>query len=538
MLIELVRKEIIESKDDKPSRKVNLLRWAIKLLVIAAFIAIEVFVYISLDNQLIANASISSSFDFLITILFITLLISIIYTTLKARTVLFSKNDYSVITPLPVTSGEIVFSKVSYLYLKQTLINICISSPILITYFVLRGFMPPFYVFGLVYGALISFFGVGISLIFSIVVEFIYRLLKLSDIVQFVCASAIVILLCYAYQFVLNAYLSALSTNEGTGMISSSLIEMMRGLASYLYPIYPLIYPLCAAFNNFVPGILIFASLSFISVLVGCFVASISYKFIHLRSKEIQLKKKGNRHVKVLDPFKALLYKEFVLLFKDSSYTFSYTALLIMAPFLSFVVISSLNVIIYNNLKMFAVYFPELTNGINILLILLFVGVINSSASMSISREGRSVQIVKYLPLNPLKQVVAKIITPIVLSSLSLIISLSVLISTGNIDYKVFLVTLVIGVILIIATSYYGLYFDMHDKSPNTKKLGYLTNVISIGLPLFILIIHFVLALSIPNLAWLMYILEIIVSGCILIPIFIKPKDRWIKVFRRMEVNG
>ena len=123
-----------------------------------------------------------------------------------------------------------------------------------------------------------------------------------------------------------------------------------------------------------------------------------------------------------------------------------------------------------------------------------------------------------------------------VLSSISLIITTLVLLITENIDYKVMLTSIFIGVILIIVTSICGLYFDMYDKGNHEHKLSYINTIISIGFPILIFVIHFGLSFLRVNGAGI-YSIECILALALLIPLFIKFKDRWIKVFQQMEVN-
>lgn len=536
MFVDLIRKEFIFSRGETHNSKLSkVLDIFLKLIGIGVLIALEVFIYISLDKQVKAY-SLNGSFDFLVLFIFITMLISIIFTTLKARKILFNKSDYNILTILPISNSEILLSKISYLYLYQVILNLCITSPILITFFALRVSVPTLYVFSLFFAVLISLFGIGISLIFSIIFELVYRLIKLVNVVQFVLAVIFVVLLCFAYQVVLDIFLTGLTTNEGTGMLSSSLIDGVHNLAMYLIPIYTILNPLINV-NNVLSGVCLSLGFTILSLLVGFIVASVSYNLIHKNSgNDFYIKRKSNKEIKMLSSFTALIKKEFILLFKDSSNIFSYTALLIMTPFLSFVVITSLNAIVYQNLAIFSIYFPELVSGLNILLILLFSSVINASASSSISREGKAIQIIKYLPVDPYKQVIAKLIPPIVLSSLSLLISDLVLFGSGNINYKVCLVSLFIGIILIIFTSIFGLYVDMYDKGNHNHKISYLNNLVSIGFPFLILIIHFALSFLRVGSVWI-YLIECILSILLLIPLFINFKKRWLKVFEEMEVN-
>ena len=537
MFIDLIRKEFIFSRlGDKNRPLLNkVLEALLKAIGVGLFIALEVFIYISLNEQ-VNEYSTNGSFDFLVLVIFITMLISIIFTTLKARKVLFNKDDFNILSTLPISNSEILLSKIAYLYLYQVIINLCITSPILIAYFALKVSVPTLYVFSLFFSIIISLFGIGISLIFSIVFEYIYKFIKLFNLVQFILAVIFVVLLCFLYQVVLDIFLTGLSNTEGTGMFSSALIDGVHRLVLYLIPVYTILNPLINL-NNVLSGVCLTLGFIILSLLLGFIVASLSYNFVRLKmNDDFYIKKKSNKEIMMLPKFKALLKKEFILLFKDSSNIFSYTALLIMTPFLSFVVITSLNQIIYQNLAIFSIYFPELINGLNILLILLFSAVINASASSSISRENKAVQIVKYLPIDPYKQVLAKLIPPIVLSTLSLLVTNVVLIATNNIDYKVFLVSTFIDILLIIFTSIFGLYADMYDKGKHQHKISYINTIVSIGFPLLILVIHFALSFSRAS-GYGIYLLESILAIALIVPLFINFKKKWLKVFEVMEVN-
>ena len=536
MVFDLIKKEYIEESANSNLsffKKVTL--FLIKLISAGLLIALEVFIFYSLDQKVSTNSP-RGSFDFLVLFLFLGMMISIIFTSLKGRKVFFNKLDKQILSPLPIDKGQVLFAKSLYLYLIELLTNLLISTPILICYFATRGYMPTFYIFSILYAFIISLFGIGISLILSILFEYAFRLLKLSDLAQFIFASILVIGLCFAYQIVLNLFLDALNSNEGTGMFSTALIELVHNVSSVLWPVYTILDSLVYG-DNLVAEISISAGLILASLFLGGVLSSFAYEKVNQSNREIFIKKKNNKNNLVISPGRALLKKEFALLFKDSSYTFSYTALLIMAPFLSFVVISSLNAIIYQNLRYFSVYYPDLINGLNICLILLFSSVINSSASQSISREGSGLEIVKYIPVNPLKQVFAKVLTPICLSSISLFATLVVLIATQNIDYKVFLISLFVGLVLIIVTTVLGLYLDMKDKgSKSHTKLSFINNLVSILFPFVILIIHFVVSLMMVDIFYI-YLVEAIVTLLLLIPLFISPRKRWTKVFREMEVR-
>lgn len=537
MVYDLLKKEsALLNNNNYKHRYQKYLAWLLKAIFIALFITVEYFIFNAL-NEKVNEYSSYGIFDFLILFLFVMFIISIINSLFVLRKSLFNKKDSQILLTLPVSSSEVIFSKVFYLFFEQVLLHLCISTPLLICFGATRQLYPYFYIFSFIYPFMMSLVTVGIALTFVAPFEYIYNFLKKYDLVQFILASVVVILLCFAYKYVLDLFLTALNDSSFGGVFNEDFVNNLHTIATFLIPISNVVDSIVNGTNGLSAACIY---LGFVVVFLILGVNLCSYFYTKMNKADFNKNKEGSKkekEIKVINSNLALIKKEFDLLFKDNSYIFSYTGLLIMMPFLSFVVISSLNGIIYDNLRIFAVYFPELTNGLNLTLILLFISVINANASLSISREEKAIQIMKYLPINPVKQVLIKLIAPISLSSLSLLISEIVLISSGAIVWYVFLVSFVLGLALIVFSNVFGVLIDMHDRSSKHKnKLSSLNNIISIVFPLFILLLHFGLSfLSCPDYG--IYLVEIILTGVLFSPLFIKIKSRINKLFISMEVN-
>jgi hypothetical protein len=164
------------------------------------------------------------------------------------------------------------------------------------------------------------------------------------------------------------------------------------------------------------------------------------------------------------------------------------------------------------------------------------MSVINSSVTLSMSREGKSVQIVKYIPVSLHKQIAAKIIIPMLFSFASLIITLFVLLITNSISFISFIMTLIIGLILIVTSNIFGVEWDMHDKAPTKVKLSSLNTVLALGFPVLILATHLVLSfLSVSG--WIIYVVEGAFALILLFICLFKIKKRFTRAFLRMEAH-
>lgn len=537
MIIELIRKEFLARRDvSNKSLLSAILSWLLRIILLGGFVALEVFIALSIDRKITQYSS-YGTYDFLVFFLFVAMVVGVLYTTVRARAVIFDDKESAVILPLPVSSSDIVLSKIIYLYIQDILLELLVASPLLVCYGATRGFDAHYYVFAILYPIIISLFSVGISLLLSVGYQYIYKLIKQSDIAQFIVASLLVVALCYLYQFVLNMFLVALGDSSVGGVFSDEFINAIHNAANYFYPVKNILL-LTLYGANIGQNIAILAGMIVLSAVLGIGSCSIVYnRMMKLGYTKDKKKKDKEKPMKVVSPAKALLKKEMDLLFKDETNMFSYTSLLIMAPFLTFVVISSLNGVIFDDLKFYAAYFPELISAINLALVLLFAGIINSSASLSMSREKKCMEIVKYLPVSIMRQVTYKLTVPVIFSEGSFLVTLVVLIATSSISWQVLVAAFIIGTMMILWNNAFGLYADMHDHSSAKGKLGVWNNIVPIILPIVLLASHFLITTytTLPVL-WV-YIIEIAFVGAVFAPFFIKIGSRYEKAFRRMEVR-
>ena len=534
MFLELIFKEFKKERNFKKDKLKSLLYALLKLVLAGLFVALEVFIFLSLDKK-IEKYSSYGTYDFLVLFMFILMLVSIVTSTIKARKVLFDKEDNRILMPLPISENTIIASKITYVYIKEIFLNLFIASPLIITYAATRHFMPYVYVMSILYPFIISAFTVGIALFLVTPYEYLYNLIKGHDLVQFIVASSLVIILCFIYQFLLNIFLSALNDSSLGGMFNEGFVSTLHNVVPYLYLVSFFLEAVVKE-RNIGSDISIVLGSILVIMSLGSMVSSFFYTKLNKRNANLVKSKAKETEFKILTPFKAQVKKELDVLFKDSTYIFSYTALLIMAPFLAFVVVSSLNAIIYDNLRIYSVYFPELVNGISITLILLFSSTINASASRAMSREDKALLNTKIIPVKLKDIFLAKLMIPTSLSFFSFLITELTLLISRNIDATVFFVSLFIGAILIIFTSYFGLYFDMYDKGSLKHNYSAILESLNVIYPFLLLALHFYMSYIKVN-GSLIYLTECAISLVLLLPILLINKKKLELAFKKMEVN-
>ncbi|MDD6226450.1 MAG: hypothetical protein PUB23_01655 [Bacilli bacterium] len=531
MILSLISKEYKENKSDSKSLLGKITKLLLVVLTYSLFIALEVYIFLAVDKKLNEMKE-GASFSFLILFLFITLLISSIISVGKARKSIFKEKDRMLLLTLPIVNDDIVIAKVFYIYTSLCSINFLLGTPLLITYGALNNFLMNYYIFSVLYPFIISLFGIGLTMMLLLPYNYIYNYLKDKNYLQIIIASILVISLCFVYKEVLNLFLKIISDSKLDNVFSASFVNSLSNIASFLVPIISYVSMLIS-FSNIVPNITILLGSIILSLTFGLFLAS--YLYAKNSNKVFVSKPKKVKKQDLNNFTKMLIRKELILLFRNSNYIFSYTALIIMQPFLAYVVISSLKLTLYSSMSMFLAYFPELINGINITLILLFSSIINSTALDSLSREEKGLIQSKLIPCSPSKQSLVKIAIPSLLSSLSLLITLIVLISSSTISVTVFFISLYLGILFTIALNILGLYIDLKKLDSSTKiNIGYLSSLVSFLVPLSLCLIHFILTfIKVPS--YLIYISEVTYSLLIFLPLALSFKKVVSKGYLRMK---
>lgn len=520
MILSLVGKEYVEAKENA-SKSTIAVKWILTVLLYAFFVALEVYIFIAINNKLDEMSS-YGSFDFICVYLFAITIISSIMVVNKARISIFKEKDRLLLSKLPITSDDIVISKVIYIYLKEVANSLILAAPILITYGALHELKTGYYIFSCLYPFFISFFSIGVTMIILIPYNYIYNFLKKRYILQIIVSSILVIGLCFVYKYVLELFLNIVNNSKLDYLFSESFMESINKTASYLIPVSSYLKMITTK-TNLVSNTSIFIGVCLLFSVIGFFLASSLLKKSQFATSE-ETSSGKIKIKKIKTAKKALISKELMLIFRNSNFIFTYTALIIMQPFLTLVVITSLNKLLYDSLEMFLIYYPEMINGINICIILLFSSIIGASSIEPLSREGKGLLTVKQIPISPITQTLIKISITSIISIFSLLISNIVLIGTSTISATVFWISLGIGILFTIELNILGLFLDLRRLDVDKKaNMTYLSAFVSFAFPLLLGIIHFVLTFIRVNATYI-YLIEFGLAIIVMIPLILMYK--------------
>ncbi len=408
------------------SAKKRVLSAITSVLMVAIVIVIELFLFTTIlrNVQQFNNASL----PFLTLFLFVISCLMILINTVRANQLFFNPKDIEQLVRRPVSNGQIVASKLIFLFASHYVMTFLLVYPIIVAYGVLVGKVVGFYYIGIFYPVMSFLFEGGMALILVYPFKLLSDFLKKHTVVQFVLALVLMVGGCIVYHRVLSLFMEMVVNNNINALFTKSSIDKLISVREYLIPINFL----ADSFFGSLKSRLLF----YMCIAGGLFILGVSltvFSFSYLRSVTIHAKVgKMKERLRITHPAVALIKKELFLLFKDSNNILSFTGLLIVQPFLVYVIIDAINSVLFSGkLGYQMMAFPAFVPLVNVLIIMLFTLIINQGANEYIQSEKGNVRVMKTIPVRPMIQLAIKVMVPFGLSTLSLLVTVIVLLSTG-----------------------------------------------------------------------------------------------------------
>ena len=506
-------------------RLINILFSILWILILVIFLG---YTY----NLFYDRLSVFANFNryFLIILITIFTLLIAIYSIKDINRVYFNnKNEKILLTSRPIDTYSILFGKLLYIYLRIFIYTLFTSFLVLLLYGIKLDYSVTYYFYSIINTIFLSLFSLSLGFIFSIIFRFIFNLIKRNKIILIIFTIIISFSLAIIYAFLLNLFVN-LVRNEGINtLFNTTNINNLINLSSNIYPIYNLIN-----FNlniSKLTNLLISLGVIFCLFFIGIICFKLYYSF-YLKENSNNTKHYLDHQVRLLSPTKALIKKELFLSFNNDDGIFSYISLILVEPLLIYVVISAIHLIFNTgNLNYIRFLYPNAYLTIDTILIILFISVINSSSSIALEKEKQMLIKIKTLPISPVKQLSIKMVVPYCISSLFYLISLLVLVISKEVTGLSFLFLLIIGLLTLIILNLSSIYTDLKLKN------GLISVLLDFILPIFYVMISFVLSLFI-DLTEAYYYLIII--ACLIITLallFINYKKRIANGFINHEVS-
>ncbi len=511
---------------DKKERRENLL---FRVLFVALALTLEIFLFRGVLSKVTSFEGASNSF--LILFLFAISIFLFVLSLLASEKLLFQKQDRKVLSTLPIRKEEIVFSDVLFLLLLQVAYDALTAYPLLLTFGVLTHKLPFFYFQSLFYSLFAALTEVGAALLLTIPYHQIKTWLRRIPWLGFLFSLALLFLLSFLYSSVLHLFLELVNQNELITLFSTDSLAKLSSITSSFYPTsFFLRFLLYNEGWSFVFSLL----LSLVIFFLGVLFASLSYR---ITAEETPAKRKTIRAKKPLKPWEALWRKECSLLFLSSENFFSFSGLLFVAPFFSYLLLKAMNSVFRSGLvSYYTALFPTFFESLDLCLLLLIYVTLLSGGDNYIGIEKGSLKIMKILPLSPSLQLWIKLAIPYLSCLISLLVTIIVLTSTKELGPLTGVLSFFTGAFFLAISSLASLREELKRK-PEQERNRLLSSLYDWVLPILLFFLSLLLSFyHVP-----LYGIVLLSSGVLLLsslPFLIHFRKRIRNLFLKMEVRS
>lgn len=528
-MLNLIAKDFKLMFSGQGGAKKKLLSLLTTLLMAAFAVGVEWFLFSTILGK-IQNFG-GATVPFLTLFLSIISCLMIIMNTIRAKKLFFDPKDIEQLIRRPVSNTQIVVSKLIFLFATHYFMTLVLIYPIIIAYGRMIGKTMMFYYSGFFYPVLSFLFEGGMALILVYPFKLLSDFFRKHTVVQFVSSLVMMVGACIAYSYVLGIFMELVVNNNINAIFTHKSIENLIKLENILVPINFLVDAIFTSVS--------FKLVPFVCISCGILTIGISvviFAFNYLRSVALTAKPgKTKDELNITGQTSALVKKELYLLFKDSNNIFSFTGLLMIQPFLVYVIVDSINSVFSSGA--FAYYMtalPELIPLIDILIVMLFSLIINQGANEYIQSEKSNVRLMKILPVSPMKQLAIKVLIPYLLSAISLLVTVIILAVRGELAYFTAAVTFFMTLILLAIFDTVSLKEEMRIGNGRPRSTtastcyAYLLPLAFFGLSL----LGCIYGMNI-RVAYMIGLLAFVILGA---PHFIKIRSNMKKLFLDLEM--
>ncbi len=437
----------------------RILSTFLSMIFIGSFVAIEIILFSAILDKIKDFSQAPVAFMTLF-LLVISVLLTV-FLIFQAKKLFFNEKDIEQLSSYPVSNGQMVLSKLLLLFLIHYATSIVFIYPLFIAYGTKFSLGIMFYYKALFYPVLSFLFEAGLALILVYPVRLFLQFLKKYLLLEFILAGALLFTLSFLYSKVLDVFIQLVADNDVTSLFTSASIAKFTVFQKRAVPITFLVDTFVLGFGNrMVPYFCIAGALFTIGLSISIFA------FNYVRNTPAQTKRKAKEiNYKQVSPVKALMRKEFILIAKDSDYIFSFTGLLLVQPFLLYLVLSVFNTIF--NAGAFLYYVKMLPNFIpliDLLVVMMFTLSINQGANQYITMEKSTIKNIKTLPVDYKKQLLVKVLIPFTLSFVSMTVSLLVAWIGGLLSARTFLASFLFTSIALVTFDLVSLREELHIR--------------------------------------------------------------------------
>lgn len=340
---------------------------------------------------------------------------------------LFENSDISVLISMPFSTFEIFASKVTWLYIRQTIISLIAVLTLNLTFFITTNLISAYNV---IMSFVVAIFLPVIPLAISSVLVLPYYYIKRIVKSHYLLALAVLVVLLVGFCIIYSRAFGLAERLIGTGKLSSLFDERaMRKMGAFTMHCYP---------ANLIAGLMLGRDTGrCVGILIAYIVGSLAVGIPIIHAIFVRVTQAGfSAHVPHIRHSKlhfiksgrlgSLLLKELITVLRTPSYAYMYFATAIVMPLMAYYSAKLGSTLISSMLGNVAFDFELCT-----FVVLLYSTLTNTFCSTSISRDGYMSMVQKTLPYSPAQILSSKMLFSGIVSELSIIVACITLTASG-----------------------------------------------------------------------------------------------------------
>lgn len=335
---------------------------------------------------------------------------------------LYMSGDNELLLRFPVSGAEILIAKSIYCFLHNLVINAMLTLPFYI-------------IFGVVTkaGAGYYFASIGVMLLSVLLPYFLANLVAIPVMMatnfvknQFLLVLIILIgVLCAGFILYMTALKSILTylSEEQLGLFSGEMIARYGEIASKCYPFKWYAMLLAGGSAGYagkdIGLAFLYIFLMTTAVGVGAYLVTVKFYYktiLHgIETEKVSFHRKTPNTRRTI--FGTLLHREFYLILRSFNYSFQYLAMAVAAPVMVYYCNDLASTMGKDTVG------AAIVPGLTLMVIIIFVAIIVSFASTSVSREGSAFYHTKIIPVSYTAQVSVKLFLYALVGTASVVLS-------------------------------------------------------------------------------------------------------------------
>ena len=326
----LLKKHFIERTYSYKRKNFDVIGFILRLAIIAMFMAVfiiffgrfmDIYLSVKQDGEINETLRINELLTAIYTVMILFLTINAIN---QINREIFNADDIKIFSAMPIGPKTLFLSKLIVIYLNQLMYSVVAVLTINITAAFHMTLQPAFFVLTVAACFFIPLISIAIGSIFALPFNVLARFLQSKFLINFILVTAIAGFVFYIYSILLGGVKEMLLGDDLRYFFNEPRMNAIARIVSFLYP--------AKWFADILTGTdYLISSIGIAAVLVVCAFLSVIIINSILRGA-LQSRVAGStRYIKKVKPlssqkngFFALVKKEFLLIFRTPSYTFSY----------------------------------------------------------------------------------------------------------------------------------------------------------------------------------------------------------------------